>query len=249
MNSYYFLLGGYDLEMVEIRKLLEANAMPFADLHLTWGAKWSDYTAVIEQYHRQTDWQNRPLVGIELSGPRPDFAMLIDHHNELSHRPASIVQVAELLGVSLNRFQRLVAANDTGYIPAMRDMGATDEEIQEIRRLDRQAQGVTSEMEQQAEKDIRLINIENGVTVVYTDLTKFSPIADRLSVPRLLIYSSSQLTYYGEGAAKLGTLFAEDVAAGRMYFGGGENGYFGIGTGHYSPEAIQQFVYQICTYF
>ena len=66
----------------------------------------------------------------------------IDHHNERDHEPASIVQVAELLGVALTRREQLVAANDRGYIPALRAAGATDAEVADIRRADRAAQGV-----------------------------------------------------------------------------------------------------------
>ena len=71
------------------------------------------------------------MVGIELTEdivPPPTY-IRIDHHNELSDRPAAIVQVAALFGVELDRWQLLVAANDARYIPGMLEMGATDEEI------------------------------------------------------------------------------------------------------------------------
>jgi len=48
-----FLLGGYDLEMLEIKKLLLAyqkqnnNAIEIADLKLSWGAKLSNYTSYL----------------------------------------------------------------------------------------------------------------------------------------------------------------------------------------------------------
>lgn len=210
-NLHFFLLGGHDLEMLTIRALLEEHQVPFMDRNLLWGATWSDYQDVIDRFDQEAE----TLVGIELSGEKPEWALLIDHHNELSHLPSSIEQVATLLGVELSRHQQLVAANDKGYIPAMQRLGATEEEIATIRRLDRQAQGVTEEMGRIAEQDLRLINTRNGVTIVHTNLPKFSPIADRLQVPRLLIYSPSELTYYGAGAAALATAFADEVAAGR----------------------------------
>lgn len=245
IKPYYFLLGGHDLEMVTIRELLEQHRIEYIDRNLSWGASWSNYQDVIDNF----DWEQKQLVGVELGGAMPPRARLIDHHNELAHLPASIEQIAILLGVELTRHQQLIAANDKGYIPAMLALGATEAEVQQIRRLDRQAQGVTEEMEQQAEKDIRLIKTRNKVSIIHTSLPKFSPIVDRLPNTRLLVFNASELTYYGEGAAKLGKLFADEVKAGRMYYGGGPKGFFGVGAGHYSAEAIKQFVNTIYTYF
>lgn len=245
LKNYLFLLGGHDLEMITIRDMLSQHRLNFIDRNLLWGASWSDYQDVIDTF----DWEQGTIIGIELSGMKPPLARQIDHHNELAHLPASLQQVASLLNIPLTRQQLLIAANDRGYIPAMRKMGATEEEIQQIRRLDRKAQGVTDVMEEVAENDIQSINTCNGVAIINTNLTKFSPIADRLSVPRLLIYNLSELTYYGEDAASLRNLFTKEVATGRMFYGGGVNGYFGVGPGYYTPEAIRQFVDTICTYF
>lgn len=183
------MLGGHDLEMVTIRELLEQHRINFIDRNLAWGASWSDYQDIIDNF----DWERSTLVGLELSGKKPPYAQLIDHHNELTYLPASLEQIAQLLGISLSRQQQLIAANDRGYIPAMQQLGATADEIATIRRLDRQAQGVMEEMEEQAEKDLRLINTRDGVTVVHADLTKFSPIADRLHKSRLLVYNSDEI--------------------------------------------------------
>lgn len=245
MKTYFFLLGGHDLEMRTIRNLLKQYNIDFLDRNLAWGASWSDYQDIIDDF----DWERAQLIGVELNGPKPEQAQLIDHHNQLSHLPASLEQVANLLNVPLTWHQQLVAANDKGYIPAMRVLGATEDEVAHIRRLDRQAQGVTDDMEQQAEKDIRLIKRCGDISVIQTSLPKFSPIVDRLPESRLLLYTSSELTYFGEGASSLGKRFAEEVEAGRMYYGGGENGFFGVGAGHYTSEAIEQFVQTICTFF
>ncbi|RYC70031.1 hypothetical protein EQG79_09175 [Spirosoma sordidisoli] len=242
--NYYFLLGGHDLEMLTIRALLEEQRIPFSDRGLPWGASWTDYQDVIELIEQE----GQLVVGVELGGAKPSKALLIDHHNEKAHLPSSLEQVATLLGVPLSRYQQLVSANDKGYIPAMRAIGATQAEIDHIRRLDRQAQGVTEAMEEQAEADIRLVNTKNNLPIVYTNLPKFSPIVDRLQEPRLLIYNAGELTYFGEHAAELATAFADDVAAGRAYYGGGPNGFFGIGKGHYNRKAIEQLVDRICTY-
>ena len=83
------------------------------------------------------------MEDIEIDDEWKDRYHRIDHHNEYCHLPSSLEQVASVLGVELNRKQRLIAANDVGYIPAMKALMATDEEIAEIRREDRRAQGVT----------------------------------------------------------------------------------------------------------
>ena len=60
-----------------------------------------------------------------------------------------------MLKIELNRWQKLISANDRGYIPAMKRMGATNDEIKEIREYDKECQGVTPEDERLAEKSIR----------------------------------------------------------------------------------------------
>ena len=61
-KTYFFLLGGHDLEMAEIRKLLEREGLEegidFLDRKLGWGARLSDYQ---DAFH-----ENRANVGIEL---------------------------------------------------------------------------------------------------------------------------------------------------------------------------------------
>ena len=48
-ESYLFLLGGHDLEMKEIEKILIQNKQDYLDNNLSWGAKWSDYSTDIEK--------------------------------------------------------------------------------------------------------------------------------------------------------------------------------------------------------
>ncbi|MEX0967663.1 MAG: hypothetical protein WD077_10520 [Bacteroidia bacterium] len=118
--EYVFLLGGHDLEMAEIRKLLEQHSLPYHDGGLSWN------NATLSAYKDIWDDQ-RFFVGIELRediSPPPKY-ISIDHHNERSDEPASIAQVAKLLGITIDRWQQLVAANDRGFIPAMERMGAT----------------------------------------------------------------------------------------------------------------------------
>jgi len=148
MNQYRFLLGGYDLEMVTIRQLLEEHNYIFHDNHLAWGACLSAYKDILNNEEH--------FVGIELIEDieLPANYTGIDHHNENNDRPSAIEQVAELLGIELSRYQQLVAANDRGYITAMKAAGASNQDIEEIRRKDRAAQGVTEMDELLAEYQI-----------------------------------------------------------------------------------------------
>ena len=44
-----FLLGGYDLEMLEIKKILDSKNVEYKDKNLSWGAKLSDYQDILEK--------------------------------------------------------------------------------------------------------------------------------------------------------------------------------------------------------
>lgn len=170
-----FLIGGHDLEMTEIIKILEKQEIRYFDYQLTWGARLSAYRGQFDQAHT--------FVGVELiedCKPPQDY-IPIDHHNKNSDKPSSIEQVAELLGVELTRYQQLVAANDKGYITAMQEMGATQDEIDEIRNADRKAQGVTEKDEKLAAESIEKHQHKIGNVIIIESLTpKFSAITYRL---------------------------------------------------------------------
>ncbi|MDQ3960178.1 MAG: hypothetical protein M3255_07855 [Pseudomonadota bacterium] len=87
-------------------------------------------------------------------GLDPERVVVIDHHGERvgADQPTSLHQVFDLLGLPSTRWSRwceLVAANDLGYIPTMREAGATQKEIVKVRAADRAAQGITAEEETQ----------------------------------------------------------------------------------------------------
>jgi hypothetical protein len=241
--------------MEEIRQLLadqQAAGHPVAylDLGLGWAnATWAaylDHPASLEGYLAQ----GYAIYGIELRGaiPANPAYHLIDHHNDLQHLPTSLEQVAKLLGSELSRWQQLVAANDRGYIPAMLAMGATPTEVEQVRRADRKAQGVTEADEAQAEADLRTRTQVGPITVVRTRLSKFSPLVDRLfglTNNRLLVYNDNSLNYYGQGKARLVEAFAPLIVQGRAYHGGGDTGFFGLAAGHFAPAEIEQYQQQI----
>jgi len=242
--SPLYFLGGHDLEMLEIRRMLEARGLEegkdFFDRKLGWGAKLSDYQDLFAS--------DRPNVCIELAEdiPPPPHYIRIDHHNERAERPSSLEQLAGMLGHSLSPYQQLVAANDRAYIAGMKELGASAAQIAEIRRKDRQAQGVTEAEEQQAEAAAQQAVQRGKVCVVRTGLSRFSPIADRLyEQPHLLIFNDHELTYYGPARDRLAAHYAAEVAAGKAYYGGESNGFFGFGKNAFHPPDTQRLVEEI----
>lgn len=245
LSNRLFLLGGHDLEMITIKQLLEGREdCVVVDKHLYWD------TALLSAYQKElSQYTDCEIYGIELKEDiiAPDNYNSIDHHNDKSSQPSSLEQVANLLGVTLNRYQQLVAANDKGYIPAMKALEASKEEIDEIRRKDREAQGVTGEDELLAEQSIKnYLDIHRGISIIYSQTPKFSAICDRLfPYQRLLIYTDSKWTFYGEGKASLVEEFGADVEMGRVYHGGGSMGYIGAVKGVFPPYKIKEFVTSI----
>lgn len=239
-----FLIGGYDLEMREILKILEENEEKYIDNKLAWGAKLSDYKKQIEEIDKEFT-----IYALELERDI-EFEkniIFIDHHNKDSHKDSTLEQLAELLNIKLTREQKLIAENDKGYIPAMEKYGATKEEISEIRKEDRKYQGVTEEDEKLAEKSI-LENrkVCNGITIVKSIGKKFSPICDRLyPVDKLIIYTDDELNYYGKFSKELYEKYENSY---EVYSGGGENGYLGFKKKKLKIEEIKNIIEEIVKY-
>lgn len=249
MEEKIFLLGGYDLEMQEIAALLEQSQWLFFNRNLSWSnANLSAYSEELQQYGHQ---ENVLIYGVELQddGLASTYRnyVRIDHHNDYSGCPSSLEQVAQIIGIGLTWRQKLIAANDSGYIPAMQQLGASPAEIAEIRLADRKMQGCTPEDERLAEQSIRSELERTGDLIIVKSFTsRFSPLCDRLwPYRKLLIFTEDSLCYYGQDKGKLVKQFAPEIASGKMYHGGGDNGFFGVAEGNYSAEEILQFV-QVC---
>ncbi len=116
---------------------------------------------------------SKVFYGVELTEDiePPKHYTLIDHHNENQDRGSSLEQIAKIFGIELNRFQKLVAINDKSYIDGLKRFGATDVEIEYIRKLDREAQGVTEEDEYLA-----TISIESSIKI--GDITVVKSLTD-----------------------------------------------------------------------
>lgn len=189
-----FLIGGSDLEMLTIRRILTANGFAegenITDLHLPWGAKLSDYKDFFNN--------NQTFVGIEVESTR------------------------EL---------HLIAVNDYDYIPATIEMGASTEEIDDIRRRDKDAQDVTEEDERLGEKSIiEHRTTEKGITILKELTSRFASITDRLyPYSKLQIYNDYELICYSEGVKELSELSTELSKKLGVCSRGGDKGYWDFG--------------------
>jgi hypothetical protein len=185
--------------MIEIRNILVDLKSDFHDKNLTWGAKASEY----KNEFAETDDKISVLIELDLDIVPPENSIIIDHHNENAgiDQPTSIEQIAVLFGISLTRWQRLIAANDRGWIPAMKQAAASEEEIEKIRTYDRICQGVSEEMEQQAERICARIERTNHPVTVNFDYDNVSPITDSLygKAGNILIYGPHSTTFSGDG--------------------------------------------------
>ena len=240
-----FLLGGYDLEMLTIKQLLEGrDDCVVIDKHLRWD---NAYLSAYKDELQQHTYNN--IYGIELQEDvtPPLHYHCIDHHNDWNHKPSALEQVSKVIGTTLNRYQQLVAANDRGYIPAMQNLSATKEEIGEIRRRDREAQGVTEAEERQAEEAIENhLKWCGTLAIVKSQTSRFSPICDRLyPYQRLFIYTDQEWMFYGEGKKDLAELLKEAISQKKVFHGGGDNGYIGCVRQAFSKEEIETFVNQL----
>lgn len=251
-----FLLGGADLEMLTIKSLLEKENTLCADHKLTWeNSRLSAYRDELIRYSGD-GWD---IYGIELKNDMPDVPENyheIDHHGIKDHMPSSLEQVAALLHHTLTFQEKMIAANDRGHVRAMRSLldtaleaGTMSEEDKEemiarIRRDDRMAQGVTEEEENTAAEEIRQgPYFQNGDLIIFkTCLSRFSPIADRLSgYDRIAIFNDDKFTIYGQGCHVAGVDLADRYGLwGCCYSGGGPLGYWGVPEGVMSKEKIEE---------
>lgn len=199
-DNLHFFLGGADAEMVAIKELLDKQGVAYSDAKLAWGASTSKYGDEIEKVVKEG--KTPVIVELAIDSDIPESTINVDHHNENTGKPASILQVCELLGVQPTRKMQLIAANDSGYIPAMLELGASKEEIAQIRYLDRAAQGITPEQEKQAEEAIAGAREVCGVTVIKMAHSKTATVTDRLFDPdkpqNIAIFSADgEVNYFG----------------------------------------------------
>jgi hypothetical protein len=190
LTDFRFFLGGHDLEMVEIIRLIDEAGLDnrIVDKRLAWGAMASAYRLEIEAALAAGE----RLVLVELCydlPPAVDRAALIevDHHGERAGkgRPSSLRQMFDLLkadgaDVAWTRRRQLVAANDVGHARGLRALGATAEEIRALRDADRAAQGVGPAVEAQSRRAIAAARRSGDLLLVETEAPTASAIMDFL---------------------------------------------------------------------
>ncbi|HEV2719554.1 MAG TPA: hypothetical protein VG323_06015 [Thermoanaerobaculia bacterium] len=206
-----FFLGGHDLEMETIRDLVaEAAPERLFDKRLSWGAKASAYGEEI----RSALARGLTPVLIELPDDLGlDCALIVvDHHGPRAGKaaPTSLHQIFGLLRLPPERWTRwleLVAANDRGHIRELRRLGATDAEIDRVRKADRAAQGVSEDDEAAAEAAVRNAQTfaDGRLVVVRLPHSHASAAADRLELSddppeNALVLSPTEANFYGRGA-------------------------------------------------
>lgn len=240
-----------DLEAVEIRNLLAAAGEKVLVTQQRWGASWENLeTEVVAEVNSllQSD-PEAEVVGIELFGVCPwSNSRNIDHHTwgngDNSHEKSSIEQVAEELGIELNRYLQLVAANDKAWFPGLEAAGATVGEADVIRQADRCAQGVTPDDEAQAVRDIESAERHGERVLVRTSLSSYqvSPISDRLyghaeewftAASNAWIYNGSRHLDIFQHMEELGLIVGPDWKG-----GSDESGYAGFVV--VDDESLQQ---------
>lgn len=250
-----FFLGGHDLEMAEVIRVLRELSVPFLDRGLDWAhATFSAYEADIRAAIRKG---KRPVL-VELREIPADalpFVDLIDHHGPGSgDLPTSLEQVLAPLGVStLTREQALIAANDKGYIDGMRAIGATSDEIVRIRRADRLAQGITHQQEVEAvaavqvclslAPDLTLVNLPHQKTATVTD--RLSSFAGGPGYDNLVIECPNEIDFFGDGKI-VGELSAQFGG----YCGGNlpKRGFWGLELGSVERSRdVRQFIIERIT--
>ena len=231
-----YFLGGYDLEMVVIRELLDRQQCDYEDQSLTWGAKASAYLDEIKK--AITD--NRQPVLIELENDLPvqhqSQVVVIDHHGQQAgvNLPTALDQVIRRLGlpdseIQSNRWWQLVSANDRGHLRALRLLTppATDEEMRQVRQADLAAHGVTDEQVEIAKSEIDKTSkrIGHGLLIVQsaTDCTSLiaeycEPFWGGPGFENLLVFGETEVAFYGNGAVVLE--LANASSAGDSWFGG-----------------------------
>jgi hypothetical protein len=246
-ENVIFLLGGHDLEMVTIRQILSKEGIAYFDKGLEWGARLSEYADVMASNPDSSFYAVELIVDDEKLMQNYSIEV-IDHHNEHVHKKASLLQVLELLGREPSRRERLIAANDVGHVAAMQCLGASDKEIEHIRKEERIAQGVTIEEDQQAQNDVEKAIVQKGVHLIATELGHFSPIVDRYDYRPLIVYSDHSLVCYGN-IDRLKELYREEVKKHHAYFGKGYFGFTKEGIAHSGLQNLLSELVEVLSFY
>ena len=212
-NDRMFIVPNNDLEAMRIIEVLKENNEIFLVTKQSWGASWDNLEGNIKTEIHEA-WKQYQLgiatkfeiYGIELQGETPNILCEnIDHHtyenDDRSNKFSSLEQVLHLLNKPISDWDKYISANDAGYIPAMEKAGTSPIMIKQIRALDRKAQGITSEQEEQAIEAIEKLEKYNDLTLIRSVHSKCSIYTDKLygEYKNLLILSEDgESNFYGD---------------------------------------------------
>lgn len=244
-----------DLESTEIVRVLEQFEEQAVISLQAWGASWEGLEAeVVSRVEGLLlQFPDAEVFGVELAGNPRWGGRNIDHHKfadgDRSCELGSLDQVAKILGHELNRYERLVSANDKGWIPAMLDLGASQGEVDTIRMADRCAQGITPDQEAQAVRDIAaaewrgrkvLLRCPQGSNSAHTDRL-FGQFDEALTIgPEKWIYFGSRARQIHDAVHAAGFGHQRDWVGGRV-----EAGYAGfISPTPDSQKLIEEFFWR-----
>jgi hypothetical protein len=241
-----WVLAVNDGEAVEIVRVLGERGEEMRISRQPWGATWEGLEADIQADLLQFRNANPEsvILGIELAGANIYGAENIDHHrydnDDRSNPLSSLEQVGIRLGVSLSHRQQLVAANDRGFIPAMQEMGASNEEIRDVRFQDLNAQGVTAEDIEVARREVGAATVYGGRFLVKSLLNPPTAHADILFLEKgareWLVCGPEVWSYTGPRHLQMAALHLIE-----KHWSGGlpESGYFGVqGSGAQTQQQL-----------
>jgi len=235
--------------MQTIKDVLDQHWEAVLDKQL---GRWAKIDAYQEEIPNSSD-QDIYACELEWSG-KWAYAHVksLDHHGLRAHEKATLLQVLDVLWLEPSLEHKLIAANDSGYIPAMvelllsewiRDHNEITKMIGLIRFKDRQAQWITQEQERQAIEALTKIEKSDQLTIVHLPHSKGATITDRLfgQYKNLLILSwDGEVNFYWDG--QLCTALKEKFEW--------RNGWSWLGTkwgnayrgGYPKHEEVQNFV-------
>jgi|GEM_PF-414466 len=257
-KKYIFFLGGLDLEMLEIKNILEEKNLTIINRELSWGAKLSDYKDELSKEDDSTKKQTYVFIELEMDDKHlleGKEYKIIDHHNEQSHKKSSLEQLIEFLNtelgieVAFTRYRQLIAINDVKHIKGMQEADASESEIAEIRAADRKAQGITESEEALAKESVKSFKRDDGlITTIKAQTDRFSAITDFIYQEKskhLIIYNEQSLNYYGPAKNELVSFLKNKSVGQFLYHGGDENGFLGIEKYKLSPDQLSALVDEI----
>lgn len=214
-----FIVPKNDAEAVRIIEILQERKEKVLITSQSWGASWDgleeeikkEVSEIWKKY--QLSLEKVDIYGVELQGKALNvLCKNLDHHfyadDDRSNSKSSLEQVSEVINYQMNNFDKMISANDTGYIPAMKsiDIDITNAErealIIKVRALDRSCQGIIEEQEKQAIESIEN-NLEkiDGTIIIKSPHSKCACYTDRLfgKYKRLLIISEDgESNFYGD---------------------------------------------------